>query len=89
MKITVKNFQKKTKVAFVPVKKAVNAALLALGLHAPAGQVSIYFVSDKVIKALNSRYLKVDCATDVLAFDLRRSLEEAVFADIVICFSFI
>ncbi|MDP2906223.1 MAG: rRNA maturation RNase YbeY [Candidatus Omnitrophota bacterium] len=84
MKITVKNFQKQTKVVSVPVKKAVNAALSALGLHSPAGQISIYFVGDKMIKALNSRYLGHNRATDVLAFDVRRAPNDGLLADIVI-----
>ena len=38
-------------------------------------ELSVVFVTDSQIKALNKRYLKHDRPTDVLAFDLREPVE--------------
>ena len=35
------------------------------------GDLSIVFVTDQRIKVLNKKYLKRECTTDVLSFDLR------------------
>ena len=84
MKITVKNFQKKNAIRQPLIRKAASAAIAAQGLDKPSGHINLCFVSNKMIRALNWRYLARENPTDVLAFDIRRNSKEAVFADIVI-----
>ncbi len=52
------------------------------GLKKP-GEISVYFVNDRKIRALNLEFLKKDYATDVLSFDISANSKEVV-ADIVI-----
>lgn len=46
-------------------------------------RVSIAFVSEKEIRALNKQYRKEDCVTDVLSFGLD---EKEILGEIVICY---
>lgn len=52
----------------VPEALVVRAVRLALADY--EGEVSVAFVDDEQIRELNARYLKHDCATDVLSFPL-------------------
>lgn len=84
MKITLKNFQSRTRIDPALIRKAAAAAIATLGLDKPLSQIHLCFVSDKMIKTLNQRYLAGKTATDVLAFDISRGPKAAIFADIII-----
>ncbi len=60
----------------------VSKIIAACGL-AKNGEVNITFITDSMIKRLNSRFHQRNCPTDVLAFDLSRNKKELI-ADIYI-----
>jgi len=67
--ITIKNLQKRTPISPSKIKQAVKKILRLERVK--TANLSIVFVTDRKIKALNKKYLKREHATDVLAFDLR------------------
>ncbi|MCX5702871.1 MAG: rRNA maturation RNase YbeY [Candidatus Omnitrophica bacterium] len=81
MKIIIKNLQKK-----IPInpKRIKTAILKACSLEdiKKSGEVTICFINDEKIKALNSRYLGKNYPTDCLAFDMSRG--HTLCADIAI-----
>lgn len=60
-------------------------AVLALENRAVSGALTVCFVNDALMTDLNRRYLKKDCPTDVLAFDLGTKSKKSLTGDIVIC----
>ncbi len=60
----------------------VSKIIAACGL-VKNGEVNITFITDSMIKRLNSRFHRRNCPTDVLAFDLSRNKKELI-ADIYI-----
>jgi probable rRNA maturation factor len=46
-------------------------------------QINIYFVNSRCIQSLNRIYLKKDCPTDVISFNLRD--KKSILAEIFIC----
>lgn len=66
-----------------PLLRAAARAALATREPAPEGALSITFLSEPEIRALNRRWLDHDAPTDVLAFDLGEPDE--LLGDIYIC----
>ncbi|MFA5177849.1 MAG: rRNA maturation RNAse YbeY, partial [Candidatus Omnitrophota bacterium] len=65
MKITIKNLQKKVPIYPARIKKSILRALKDEGLK-KQGEITVSFVSDKLIAKLNFKYLKKKKPTDVL-----------------------
>jgi len=82
--ITINNLQKKLP---IPGKRVKNLALKILkgeGFN-KSGHINICFMDNSLIKKLNTRFLKTDRATDVIAFDLNDKRDRAfILADIAI-----
>ena len=68
MNIAVENHQKRIHLNPQPVILAAKKILRHEGIQ--RARLSIAFVTDRKIRALNKRYLKEDHSTDVLSFDL-------------------
>jgi probable rRNA maturation factor len=84
LKITIKNLQKKVPIYPARIKRSILRALKDEGLK-KQGEITVSFVSDRLIAKLNFKYLKKKQATDVLAFDLTdRWKSKNMFADIII-----
>jgi probable rRNA maturation factor len=66
--VAVSNLQRKTRVSAVRLRTVARRALAALGRA--DREVHVTVVDDRRIRALNTRYLGIRRATDVLAFDL-------------------
>ncbi|MDD2928022.1 MAG: rRNA maturation RNase YbeY [Candidatus Omnitrophica bacterium] len=84
MKITIKNLQKKVPIYPARIKKSI---LRALEQEDPKkeGEITVSFVSDKLISKLNFKYLKKKQPTDVLAFNLADKADsKKILADIVV-----
>ncbi|MCM8797542.1 MAG: rRNA maturation RNase YbeY [Candidatus Omnitrophica bacterium] len=84
MEITVKNSQKKIPVSPAKIKKTILNVLSAEGFKKNA-ELSVYFVTDIRIRALNRKFLHKDEATDVLAFNLSKAgRKDSLVGDIVV-----
>ena len=84
VKITVNNLQRKIPVYRQRIKKTILNALIKEGFE-KEGEITISFVSDKLISKLNAKYLDKKQATDVLAFNLTDSPNLGVMlADVII-----
>ncbi len=84
MKIIIKNYQKKIPIYPKRIKEIILKVLSQEG-RKPSGQITICFVDDKRIKALNLRYLHKNAPTDVLSFDLSEAKGQGpICADIVV-----
>ena len=84
LKITIKNLQKKIPISSKIVKNTILKVFLGERLE-KTGELSVCFVTDARIRQLNKKFLGVNDATDVLAFDmLDRHDKGGLFADIVI-----
>jgi probable rRNA maturation factor len=84
VKITIKNLQKKIPINPKRIKETILKALSRKGAK-KSGVITVCFVNDKKIKALNLKYLHKTEPTDVLAFDLCKSKRSGqMLADIVI-----
>jgi probable rRNA maturation factor len=66
--VAVSNLQRKTRVSPGRLRSVARRALAALGRA--DREVHVTVVDDRRIRALNTRYLGIRSATDVLAFDL-------------------
>ena len=82
MKIIIKNFQNKIPVRPKRIKELVLKVLSCEGTK-KSGEITVSFISDKRIRALNLKYLHRDEPTDVLAFDLSQG-PGTLIADIVL-----
>jgi probable rRNA maturation factor len=82
MQINIKNPQRKIPVSQKRLKALILKAL-SLKPGERSGRLNIAFVTDKEIRRLNARYLKRNCVTDVITFDM--SLPTAgILADIFV-----
>ena len=86
MKISVVNSQKKIKIDAGRLKNTANTALSFLGES--GRMLSVRVVDDAQIAKLNRKYLRVDRATDVIAFSMDEAEaikgSDAVIGDVVI-----
>jgi len=83
LKITIRNLQKKLPIYPKRIKKPILKALK--DARKTKGEITVSFVDDKLIKKLNSKYLKTRKATDVLAFDLAdKTKSEEISGDIIV-----
>ena len=83
MKITIENLQKTISINPTRIIRIARRTLLYKKVK--KGTLSIAFVTDQRIKALNKKYLKREYPTDVLSFDLReKPLKNLVEGEIVI-----
>lgn len=86
MRIDITSLQNKVKIHKKEIKKCAEFVLKAMGED--AAELSLLFVDEAYIKILNSRYRKVDSATDVLAFSMREgegcSKDSPILGDVVI-----
>ncbi len=83
MEITLINLQKKLPLPRSRIKKLIRKIINAEGLQG-AGQISICFSDDALIKKINLKFLKTNSPTDVLAFNFDNSKGKAILADIMI-----
>lgn len=84
MEIAIKNFQKKIPINPKKIKKAI-LDVLSQERHKISGEITICFVNDSKIKALNLKYLHKNKPTDVLAFGMHRCPDsDYILADIII-----
>ncbi|MFH0913009.1 MAG: rRNA maturation RNase YbeY [Candidatus Omnitrophota bacterium] len=84
MKITIKNLQNKVPVNPKRIIKIVQKVLFKESIK-KSGEITVCFVNDKKIKALNSKYLNRNNPTDVIAFNITDAEDKRhIFADIAI-----
>lgn len=85
-KIAIENRHKKIKIVKKRVREVAGAILAAVGCTSV--ELSILFVDDEEIHALNREYRKKDKATDVLSFPMREGefgdLNPELLGDVVI-----
>ena len=70
VKVLIKNEQKDVKIPTgirLLIRRCCNAALLEEGIDREA-EVSVTFVNNEEIRALNAKYRNIDRETDVLSF---------------------
>ena len=86
MKIWIRNRQKHTPLNLRKIRRAVQRILTELGLL--EAELSLLFVNDLQIQALNRQYLRQDKPTNVLAFPMREgefpTLHPHLLGDLVI-----
>jgi rRNA maturation RNase YbeY len=86
MKIRIRNQQKHIPLDLRKIRRVARRILAELGLL--DAELSLLFVSDLQIQALNQRYLRRDEPTNVLAFPMRKGefsiLHPHLLGDIVI-----
>jgi len=86
VRVIIRNQQKTIPVNKREVKEIVNRTLKVLGASAidasSKGEITVVYVDNKAIQELNWRFLREDCPTDVLCFDL--SSAEHLIVDIII-----
>jgi probable rRNA maturation factor len=83
VKLITRNLQKKIPIHPKRIKEAILKVFSQEGLTKP-GEITVSFVTDRKIRELNSRYLKHDMPTDVLAFDIAGPEAKEFCADIVV-----
>jgi probable rRNA maturation factor len=81
VKITIKNLQKKIPIYPAKIKKSILKAFKSEG--AKALDITVSFVTDRVIRKLNLKYLNENRSTDVLAFNLSEN-RDPIIGDIII-----
>ena len=81
LKITIRNLQKKIPIYPDRIKKSILKVFRNEGVK--EGEITVSFVSDRVISKLNLKYLNENKPTDVLAFNLEGK-KEALDGDIII-----
>ena len=82
--ITVSNLQNKLPIHRIRVKKLILKILKGEGCN-KSGYINVCFTDNLLIKKLNSKFLRANSATDVLAFNLNNQRNNpAVLADIAI-----
>ena len=84
VKIIVKNLQNRIPVNSKKVVKTVQKVLSSEGIK-KSGEITLCFVNDAKIKALNLKYLGKNNPTDVMAFDITEPKDkDKILADIAI-----
>lgn len=84
MKIIVKNLQNRIPVNSKKIVKTVQRVLSQEGIK-KSGEITLCFVNDAKIKALNLKYLGRNNPTDVMAFDITEPKDkDKIFADIAV-----
>ena len=84
VRITIRNLQKKVLVHPQKVKKILNRVLKKEKVKGKV-EINICFMSDKIIRKLNKKYLKKDSPTDVLAFNMTNpKVRGTLYADILV-----
>jgi len=83
LKIIIRDIRNKIRVNNQKIKYLVLKIISDEGLI-PAGEVNISFITDFMIKKLNSRFHRRTFSTDVLAFDLSLGNKDELTADIYI-----
>lgn len=81
LKITIKNLQKKIPIFPAKIKKTILKTFKNEGIK--EGEITVSFVSDRLISKLNFKYLSENRPTDVLAFNLTDK-RKTIIADIII-----
>ncbi len=76
MIIEIKNLQTKIPISLLSIKAVIRKILKKEGII-PAC-LSIVFVTNRKMKAMNKKYLRHDYATDVITFDLRECKDPKV-----------
>jgi len=66
LRVKVTNLNRRRRIGSPGVKKA--AILVLKSFKIPRAEIGVTFVTDGKIKALNKKYLKRDCPTDVISF---------------------
>ncbi|HEX9021033.1 MAG TPA: rRNA maturation RNase YbeY [Nitrospirota bacterium] len=86
MDIRIRNNQRTKNLATASLKKRLGTLLRSIGL--PDAELSILFIGDRAMRALNRRYRDQDKTTDVLSFSLREGrfthIQPDMLGDIVI-----
>jgi probable rRNA maturation factor len=86
MKIWIRNREKRIPLNLGKIRRAAQRLLTELGLL--EAELSLLFVNDLQIQALNRRYLRRDKPTNVLAFPMRKgefpTLHPHLLGDLVI-----
>ncbi len=84
MKIIIRNLQSRIPVNSKKVVKTVQQVLSQEGIK-KSGEITLCFVNDAKIKALNLKYLGRNNPTDVMAFDITEPKDkDKIFADIAV-----
>ncbi len=84
MKIIIRNLQNRIPVNSKKVVKTVQQVLSQEGIK-KSGEITLCFVNDAKIKALNLKYLGRNNPTDVIAFDITEPKDkDKIFADIAV-----
>ncbi|MDD5690599.1 MAG: rRNA maturation RNase YbeY [Candidatus Omnitrophica bacterium] len=82
--ITINNLQKKLPIPRKRIKNLILKILKGEGLNKSA-DINICFTNNILIKRLNAKFLRLDRATDVIAFNLSdKKTKPPVLADIAI-----
>lgn len=82
MEITIKNLQNKLPINSLKIKNLIHKILKGEDAQGP-GWINICFVDNPRIKKFNAKFLKVNSATDVLAFNLGGN-KKPILADIMV-----
>jgi probable rRNA maturation factor len=86
MRIYLRNSQKSIKLNLPKIRRDLGRALLRLGCE--SAELSVLFVDDRSMSALNARYRGAEGPTDVLSFPMYEechSSTASLLGDIVIC----
>jgi len=84
VKIAIRNLQKKVSVYPQGLKKLIKMVLKEERIKAN-GEITVSFINDGLIRKLNTRYLKKDSPTDVLAFNTTGVFNKnGLYADILV-----
>ncbi len=85
MKIIIKNLQKKIQIRPKEVRSTVLKVLSSEKKKPDIREITVCFVTDRIIKSLNKKFLGVDLPTDVISFSMPdQSDPRRVVADIAI-----
>lgn len=82
LELSITNAQRKVAFNRGKIERIIKAAFKKEKMNVPA-KVNLWFTTDKGIQKLNARYLRENCPTDVIAFELARDKKE-IIADIAI-----
>jgi len=84
LNITISNLQKKLPISKIRIKDLILRILKGEGIN-KSGYINICFTNNILIKKLNTRFLRANSATDVIAFNLNdKKTDRSVLADIAI-----
>ena len=84
VRITIRNLQKKVSIHPQRIKEKLTKVLKEEKVKR-TGEINICFISDRLIRRLNKKYLNKDYSTDVLAFEIASPKDKnKLYADIII-----